>query len=152
MTDKSKTPEKIWALVEDDWHCGETGENFIGGTWDDGTLKNGCLFIREDVAVVAALEEAVDEVYQECWTDGLGGIPEIVKVEQDTTVLAMRAIQSLINDDARAALDRLIAEAVEDEREACASLVETFGALDHDHLADAIRARKNPLSRKDGKT
>ena len=47
MTD---APERIWAKVEKDWHDGETGEDFIGGTFDAGYHKDGEPYIRADLA------------------------------------------------------------------------------------------------------
>jgi len=50
-----------------------------------------------------------------------------------------RRIRALTPDDARAALDRLIAEAVEAEREACAKAVEGVKDLEKDHWSPEYR-------------
>ena len=54
--------------------------------------RAGTKAARED-----ALREAIDEVHQECWTDG--PMSETLMAERSTTALAIRAIQSLINKE-----------------------------------------------------
>jgi hypothetical protein len=61
----SEAPERIWARVSPDWHCGETGEYFVGGMFDAGHFKDGQKYIRADLveaAVKRALEGAAAEI------------------------------------------------------------------------------------------
>lgn len=57
MTDE---PKRIWARRETDWHDGETGEDFTGGTWDAGYHKDGKEYVRADR--IAALQAERDEL------------------------------------------------------------------------------------------
>jgi len=132
----TETPERI-AL---DWKPGVAVTS--GPLFEAGTR-----WVREDVAL-AMVAAALDRAVRAC-ENTLANFEESNPTRHDALPYladgceaCADAIKYLTPDDARDALDRLIAEAVEDEREACASLVATSGCLDDDRLAEAIRARK----------
>jgi hypothetical protein len=55
----TEAPKRIWARVSPDWHCGETGEYFVGGMFDAGHFKDGQKYIRADL-VEAAIKRALE--------------------------------------------------------------------------------------------
>jgi len=123
MTDKTEAPERIWAELD----FNAFGDPKTAGSWHSKETEPCVEYIREDVAqamVAAALEQALEMPHR-----------------------------ALVPDEARTALDRLIAEAVEEEREACTVLVENRITgngikngkdIECEQIADAIRARKSP--------
>jgi len=132
MTDNTKMPERIWAELDFD----AFGDPKTMGSWHSKETEPCVEYIREDMAqamVVAAMEQALEMPHR-----------------------------ALTPDDARAALDRLIAEAErrgeEREREACAVLTENRITgngikngkdIECEQIADAIRARKSSSAGED---
>lgn len=136
MTDKTEAPERT-AIEWHDFHA-EVG--------------SGTPYIREDVAqalVAAAYDAAWRAAFRACRTEEAGYVDEnsrlAQRIENELRLAVAGAIKNRTPADARAALDRLIAEAVEAEREACIELADTFAESDQSELIiAAIRARKSP--------
>ena len=72
-------------------HSEESAKVVVAGLVAYDTLRLAVAEARN-----AALDEAIDEVHQECWTDGTGGpATESLLAEQATTSLAIMAIRAL---------------------------------------------------------
>ena len=52
-------PKKIWAKVDPEWHSGDDGGLFTGGTFDAGKYRDGAEYTRSDL-IPAMIEAAVN--------------------------------------------------------------------------------------------
>jgi len=148
MTDKTEAPERVW--VEPYWPADNWGHCSDGKVGDDDEP-----FIREDVAnaLVAAAYDAAGSWIAPHPDHPMSDWTERAHVNASLA----RMVRALTPADARAALDSLIAEAVE----ACALIAEhrhkewnhpdthgkpevTCDVTACKNIAAAIRARKSP--------
>lgn len=90
-------PERIWVKQESDWHDGETGEYFTGGTWDAGYLKEGQQYVRADIAgamIAAALDNLADKF--PTW----GAVSAGIRAEADLdAIAALENVKQQVRND-----------------------------------------------------
>jgi len=116
------TPERMWVENGIMWH----------------TLASGIEYLRKDIAdeqAQAMVAASLDRAVQKCRSEVEGALKAKCEPQAMGALWCKKSIAQITPPDAQAALDRVVAEAVRAEREACDKAVQSN--LDKDASEDA---------------